>query len=82
MTEAEARAALGAFDGVGGIERWIAEQRRWRASPGGWTVPGELEGWTFRLVVVPGGVRVVAFMGNGDPTTWTVPNRVREAPRP
>ena len=41
MTEDEARAALAAFDGLGGLERWIAEQRPWEATPGGWTVPGE-----------------------------------------
>ncbi len=42
MTEAEARAALAAFDGLGGLERWIAEQRPWQAAPGGWTVPGNV----------------------------------------
>jgi len=26
MTEAKARAALAAFDGLGGLERWIAAQ--------------------------------------------------------
>jgi hypothetical protein len=35
VTEAEARAALAAFDGLGGLERWIAEQRPWQAVPGG-----------------------------------------------
>src|SRR5215213_7178757 len=39
VTEAEARAALRAFDGIGGVERWIARQRRWEAAPVGWTVP-------------------------------------------
>ncbi len=43
MTEAKARAALAAFDGVGGLERWIAVQRPWQAIPAGWTVPGELQ---------------------------------------
>ncbi len=37
MTEAEARAALAAFGAVGGLERWIADQR-WEAVPGGWRV--------------------------------------------
>jgi hypothetical protein len=37
MTEAEARAALRAFIGVGDIEPWIA-RRPWQAVPGGWTV--------------------------------------------
>ncbi len=32
MTEVQARAALAAFDGVGGLEAWIAEQR-WEAIP-------------------------------------------------
>ena len=54
--EAEARAALAAFDGIGGLERWIAEQRPWEAATGGWTVPGELQGWRFRLAPVAGGV--------------------------
>ena len=31
------RAALAAFDAVGGLERWIAE-RLWQAAPGGWAV--------------------------------------------
>ncbi len=47
MTENQARAALAAFDGLGGLERWIAEQRPWQALPAGWTVMG-------------GGVRLIA----------------------
>ena len=73
MTEAEARAALAAFDGLGGLERWIAEQRPWEAIMGGWTVPGDLQGWRFRVGPVPGGVRVTASPGQGSPTVWTVP---------
>ena len=42
MTEAEARAALRAYDGVGGLEAWIAEQP-WKMAPNGWTVPTELQ---------------------------------------
>ncbi len=42
MTEDQARTALAAFDGLGGLERWIAEQRPWEAIPSGWTVPGDL----------------------------------------
>jgi hypothetical protein len=34
VTGVEARAALAAFDGVGGLEAWIADQR-WEAVPGG-----------------------------------------------
>ena len=69
------RAALAAFDGVGGLERWIAERRPWQAAPGGWTVPGELQGWRFRVEPAPGGVRVVASAGRGEPAAWTVPGR-------
>ena len=72
MTEAEARAALAAFDAVGEIEPWIAEQS-WEAVPGGWTVAGELQGWRFRLETVPGGVRVVASANGGEPAVWFVP---------
>ncbi|MBD0273076.1 MAG: hypothetical protein ICV73_14265 [Acetobacteraceae bacterium] len=57
MTEAEARAALAAFDGIGGLERWIADQRPWQPTPTGWTVPGELQGWRFRVEAVPEGGR-------------------------
>jgi hypothetical protein len=73
VTEAEARAALAAFDGVGGVEAWIAEQRPWQAAPTGWTVPGELQGWRFRVEPVRGGVRVVASAGRGEPAAWFVP---------
>ena len=73
MTEAQARAALAAFDRLSGLERWIAEQRAWEAVPGGWTVAGELQGWRFRLEVVPGGVRVVASAPGGEPAVWFVP---------
>ncbi len=75
MTEAEARAALAAFDGLGGLERWIAAQRPWEAMPGGWTVPGDLQGWRFRVEPAPGGVRVVASAGAGEPAVWFVPGR-------
>ena len=72
MTEAEARAALRAFVGVGGIERWIAQQS-WEAVPGGWTVPGEFYGLRFRVALVPDGVRVTASKDTGRPAVWTVP---------
>ncbi len=49
MTEAKARADLAAFDGLGGLERWIAALRPWQAIPTGWTVPGELQGWRFKV---------------------------------
>ncbi len=75
MTEAEARAALRAFVGVGHVEPWIA-QRAWEATPNGWTVPVPLNGWIFRLEPVPGGVRVIASEGGGrEPAVWFVPKR-------
>ena len=54
MTEAEAKATLAAFDGLGGPERWIAEQPR-EPAMGGWTVPGDLQGWRFQVEPAPGG---------------------------
>jgi hypothetical protein len=72
MTEAEARAALAAFDGLGGLERWIADQR-WEAVPGGWRVRERFQGWRFRVEPTPGGVRVVASAGRGEPAVWSVP---------
>ena len=72
MTEAEARAALRAFDAVGGLERWIADQR-WEAVPGGWRVRERFAGWHFRVEPAPGGVRVVASAGKGEPAVWFVP---------
>ena len=78
MIEAEARAALRAFVGVGDIEPWIAG-RPWQAVPGGWTVAGELQGWRFRLEVVLSGVRVVASTpGGGEPAVWFVPRVPRQ----
>ena len=61
MTEAEARAALAAFNGLGGLERW--------------TVPGDLQGWRFRVEPAPDGVRVVASANGGDPAVWFVPGQ-------
>ena len=73
MTEAQARAALAAFDGVGGPEHWIAEQRPWREMPRGWKVPGALRGWAFRVEPGPGGVEVTAEAARGEPARWFVP---------
>ena len=66
MTEAEARAALSAFDGVGGLERWTAAQP-WEAAQDGWTVPGELHGWRFRPVPTDRGALItrMSFARNG-----------------
>ena len=77
MTEAEARAALRAFDG-GDTEPWIAGQP-WKAESGGWSVLGELHGLRFHLEVMPGGVRVIASLGGGrEPTVWSVPRVPRQ----
>ena len=73
MTEDEARAALAAFDGLGGLERWVAAQRPWEAAPGGWTVADDFQGWRFRVEPAPGGVRVIASAGRGEPAVWVVP---------
>jgi hypothetical protein len=69
MTEAEARAALRAFEAVGEIEQWIAEQP-WEAVAGGWRVPVSLKGWRFRLEPVASGVRVVMSAAGGEPAAW------------
>ncbi len=67
VREDRARVALAAFDGIGGLERWIAGQRPWQAVPVGWTVPGDLQGWRFRVEPAMGGVRVVASAAGGEP---------------
>ncbi len=72
MTEDQARTALAAFDGVGGLERWIAAQR-WEAMPGGWVVPEPFHGLRFRVEPVARGVRVRAFGDKGEPAAWIVP---------
>ncbi len=54
-------------------ERWIAAQRPREAVPGGWTVPGELQGWRFRVEPAPGGVHIIASTGKGEPAVWLVP---------
>ena len=74
MTEVEVRAALAAFDAIGGMERWIAAQP-WHAAPGGWVVPEPFQGWRFRVEPAHGGVRVSAFMGGSEPAVWVVPAR-------
>jgi hypothetical protein len=76
VTEAEARATLAAFDAVGGLERWIADQP-WHAAPGGWVAPEPFQGLRFRVEPVAGGVRVTAFPGDGEPAAWVVPGRPR-----
>jgi hypothetical protein len=77
MTEADARTLLRDCGGFGGLEAWITG-RRWKAAPGGWTVTGELQGWQFRLDVIPAGLRISASApGGGDPAVCVV---TRERP--
>lgn len=71
MTKAEARTLLRDCGGFGGLEALIAG-RRWQAVPGGWTVSGELQGWSFKLEIVPGGLRVSAHAPGGSPAVLTV----------
>ena len=72
MTEAEVRAALAAFDAIGGMERWIAAQP-WLAMLGGWVVPEPFEGWRLNLEITYGGPRIVVSGGWGEPAVWVVP---------
>jgi hypothetical protein len=73
ITEAEARTLLRDFDGVGGLEAWLAGQL-WQLEPDGWTVPLDLTGWRFRLRPVPSGLQVIAIApGGGAPAVWVVP---------
>jgi hypothetical protein len=44
-----------------------------RRAPGGRLVNGELQGWQFRLDVIPAGLRIGANApGGGDPAVWIV----------
>jgi hypothetical protein len=41
--------------------------------PGGWIVTGELQGWQFRIDVIPAaGLRVSASASGGAPAVWVV----------
>jgi hypothetical protein len=75
LTEAEAHALLANFEGVGGLENWIAA-RRWKAELGGWTVLGELQGLTFRVEVIPTGLRLTAAEPGIRPAVWEVPGSI------
>jgi hypothetical protein len=49
MIETDARALVRDCGGFGGLEAWIAG-RRWKTTPGGWTVTGEFQqGWHFGI---------------------------------
>jgi len=72
MTKAAARALLRDCGGFGGLEAWIAG-RRWKAAPGGWIVTGELQGWQFRIDVIPAGLRISASVqGDAEPAVWVI----------
>jgi hypothetical protein len=71
VTEAEARALLRVCDGIGGLEAWIAEQS-WQPGLDGWIVPADLDGWRFRLQVLPGGIRISASAAGAEPAVWIV----------
>jgi hypothetical protein len=71
MTEDEARDLLQRWPGGGGLEDWIAE-RRWQATPDGWNVTGELQGWRFKVEVIAEGLRVSAYAAGGTPEVWTI----------
>ena len=66
MTEDQARAALAAFDGLGGLERWIADES-WLVAPGGRVVPEPLQGWRFRVERAACGLRVVTTVRGDAP---------------
>jgi len=72
VTEAEARAALRAFQAMANVEQWIAAQP-WVPIPGGWRVWGRFHAWRFRLEPVPEGIRVVMCGTGGQPADWIVP---------
>lgn len=57
MTEEEVRGLLRAAAGADGLETWIADQP-WQTTLAGWTLPADLEGWCFRLMRIPGGLRI------------------------
>ena len=72
MTEAEARAALAAYEAIGEVERWVAAQR-WEAIAGGWRVRERFQGWHFRVEPSAGGLHVVMSARGGEPAAWVVP---------
>jgi hypothetical protein len=71
MTEVDACVLLHNWTGVGGLEAWIAGRRR-QAVPGGWAVAGELQGWRFKVEVIPEALRLTAWPPSGSPAAWEV----------
>ncbi|MFC7478597.1 hypothetical protein ACFQS7_30050 [Dankookia sp. GCM10030260] len=71
MTEADARHLLWRWPDDDGLEGWIAEQP-WEATPSGWTVTGELQGWQFRIEAVPGGLQIRADQLGTPPAVWVI----------
>ena len=71
MNEAEARQLLRDCGEFGGLEARIAG-RRWRAVPGGWIVTGELQGWSFQLEPVAGGIRIAVSGDIQGPSAFSV----------
>ena len=71
IIEAEARRLLRDCEGLGGVEAWIAWQR-WQAVPGGWRVIPDLQGWRFRLEVMPEGLRVTEGEPGAGGPAWVV----------
>jgi hypothetical protein len=72
QTDVDARVLLHDCGGFGGLEAWIAG-RRWKTAPGGWIVTGELQGWQFRIDLIPAGLRISASAPDGgNPAVWGV----------
>jgi hypothetical protein len=74
VNEAEVRAALAGWGAlsVGGAEAWIADQE-WQATPDGWIVAEQWQGWSFDLEAVASGVRITSSPSSGTPAVWVVP---------
>ena len=74
MTEAEARAALRAFAPTSSsTEHRIADMPWQPSSDGGLTVLGHICGLRYRLVHVPGWLRLLARHSDGNEPSWFVP---------
>lgn len=74
MIEADARVLLRNRGGFDVIEGWIAAQP-WQVAPNGWAVTTELQGWHFRIEVIPTGLRISAGEPGAKPAVWVVTAR-------